>query len=419
MGVFDKWFGSGGFFSKVRMRFVHTFGSRSTAFDRNAYEQATVRAIIDCIASHTAKAEALHVILDKDDRIQEIKRDSPFVKLLNQRPNEIMCGFDLKYKAVTQVENYTTALLYIDWGEMNGRDYPLAIYPVNYRSHEFLQLDGGDWVVRFVDSTGEEYVLPLDDVIILRKFYNTRDIGGDGNDPVYDTLDLIKTAEEGMAEAVLVSNNVRGILKQKNHFDDTDVQASAKKFADNMQAAAKGGGVVGMDLTEEYIPVKADTYSLNAAQMKEIRDGLYRYWRISENVLKSDYTEGQWQAFFEAVIEPRLIQMGQAFTNACFTPMERAQGHRIIFFSSALMHASNQTKTSIILATKEAGLFTVNEQRAMFGYPPVKGGDKRESTLNYVDAEKKDQYQGLTPGSEEEEDDGKDPETSADADPEE
>ena len=402
MGVFDKWFGGSGFFSKVRMRFVHTFGNNSTTFDRGAYEQATVRAIIDCIATHTAKAQAHHVIVDTEGRIKKIVHNSPFAKLLNQRPNEIMSGYDLKYKLITQLESYTTALAYIDWDERGGKDYPRAIYPVNYRSYEFLQLSGGDWAVRFVDSTGTEYVLPLDDVIVLRKFYNTRDIGGDGNAPVYDTLDLIKVADEGMAEAVKVSNKIRGLLKQKNaRFDDEEVQASAKKFADNMREAAKGGGVVGMDLTEEYLPIKTDAYSLNAAQLKDIRDGLYRYWRISESILKSDYDETKAQSFYEAIVEPKWEQLGQAFTNAAFNDFEYDQGNRLIFVSSMLIHASNQTKANIIGISREVGFLTINEMRGLFGYAPVEGGDVRQVSLNYTKAANQDEYQGVNQNEEE------------------
>jgi len=387
VGVFDQWFGR--FFSKTRFRMLHTFGSRSTGYDREAYEHETVRAIIDAIASHTAKAEAMHVIVDRDGRVKEIKRNSPYAKLLNQRPNELMTGYDLKYKLITQVEAYTTALLYVDW----DGNAPRAMYPINFRSYEFLQLEEGDWAVRFIDSTGTEYGLPLEDVVVLRKFYNERDVGGDGNGPVYGVLDMIRTAEQGMSDALHVSNKIRGILKEKGKYEQEDLRKSADAFAADLKRAAEGGGVVGMDLSSEYIPLNAAAYSLNAFQMRDIREGLYRYWRTSESILKSDYTESQWQAWYESVIEPRLIQMGQAFTNACFTRTERDHGNRIIFYSSPLLHASTQTKINIVGASREIGLFTTNELREMFGYPPVEGGDARQISLNYVKGENQDAYQ--------------------------
>ena len=123
----------------------------------------------------------------------------------------------------------------------------------------------------------------------------------------------------------------------------------------------KEGGIVGVDSMEEYAPLTVTPWSANAAQMKEIRENILRYWRVSNAILMSDYTEAQWQAFYESVVEPRLIQMGQAFTNVCFTQRERDSGNRIIFNSSVLLNTAMQTKVNILNAAKEIGLFTKNE----------------------------------------------------------
>jgi len=107
----------------------------------------------------------------------------------------------------------------------------------------------------------------------------------------------------------------------------------------------------------------------------------------------SDYTESQWQAFFESVIEPILIQMGQAFTNVCFTPRERDAGNRILFVASVLMNTAMSTKVNILNAAREIGLFTKNELREMFGYAPIEGGDEAQVSLNYVKATDQSKYQ--------------------------
>jgi len=103
------------------------------------------------------------------------------------------------------------------------------------------------------------------------------------------------------------------------------------------------------------------------------------------------------------VIEPRLIQMGQAFTNVCFTQRERDSGNRIIFNSSVLLNTAMQTKVNILSAAKEIGLFTKNELREMFGYAPVEDGDTAEVSLNYVKATDQSEYQT---GEKGDEDDG-------------
>ena len=66
MGLLDKLFG----FTKIRYVYGGS-SSRSAPFSQEAYEQEVVRAVIDCIATHAAKAEALHVIMDKDGRVRK------------------------------------------------------------------------------------------------------------------------------------------------------------------------------------------------------------------------------------------------------------------------------------------------------------------------------------------------------------
>lgn len=395
MGLLSKLFGF------VKVRYVYAGSSaRSAPFSKEAYEQETVRAIIDCIATHAAKAEAMHVILDKDGRIKEIKRNSQYVKLLNQQPNPLMTGFDLKYKLITHLENATTAMCYIKWDGLT----PKMMIPVPYSDFEILPIDGGGYAVRFTDFEGVQVALNLEDVVILRKFFNSLDVGGDGNDALTDSLSMMKAANESLLDAVSVSNKVRGLLKQKKAMlSPEDVTKAQDDFATRFEFAAKKGGIVGVDSMEEYTPLNVTPWAANALQMKDIRDNLLRYWRMSNAILMSDYDESQWQAFFESVIEPRLIQMGQAFTNACFTQREKDAGNRIIFNSSILLNTAMQTKVSILNAAREIGLFTKNELREMFGYAPIEGGDEAQVSLNYVKATDQSKYQTGTDPAEKEE----------------
>lgn len=387
MGLFSNLFG----FLKVRYTYGGAY-ARSKPFSKDAYEQETVRGIIDCIATHTAKAEAMHVVIDKDGRVKEVKRNSPYAKLLNQQPNPLMTGFDLKYKLITQLENATTALCYIKWDGIQ----PKMMIPISYNQFDILPISDGGWAVQFHDNDGVLRALPVEDVVVLRKFYNTLDVAGDGNDAIMDSLTMIKAANDSLLDAVSVSNKVRGLLKQKKAMlSPEDVKKSQEEFAERFDSAAKNGGFVGVDSMEDYMPLSVTPWSANAGQMKEIRDNLLRYWRICDEILMSKYTEDQWRAFFESVIEPRLIQMGQAFTNACFTQREKDAGNRIIFNSSVLINTSMSTKVSVLNAAREIGLFTKNELREMFGYPPKEGEewDEAQVSLNYVKATDQSQYQ--------------------------
>lgn len=390
MGLFSNLFKG----IKLRFNSYGTYLTKSSPWNKDLYEQETVRAIIDCIATHAAKAEAMHVIVDDNGRIKEIKRNSPYVKLLNMQPNALMTGFDLKYKLITQREHKTTSLAYISWTTTGNKVIPESIIPISYNNYEFAQINDGGYAVQFTDYQGCQYTLRAEDVVILRKFYNSYDVSGEGNLPIYNTLDMIKASDEGLIEALSVSNKVRGLLKQKmSMLDSKDVEKSTEEFRQRFDNAAKNGGIVGVDSMEEYTPLNVTPWSANAAQMKEVRGNLLRYWRLSEAILTSDYNENQWQAFYESVIEPILIQMGQAFTNVCFTQTERNFGNRIIFNSSTLVNTAMSTKVAILNATKETGELTKNERRELLGYHPIVGGDDAQVSLNYVKANDQSQYQ--------------------------
>lgn len=385
MGLLDKLFG----FTKINYVYAGS-SSRSAPFNKEAYQQEIVRSVIDAIATHAAKAEALHVVLDRDGRVKDIKRNSPYVKLLNQSPNPLMTGYDLKYKLVAHVQDRTTAMCYIKW---NGTT-PEMMIPIPYSNYEIYGIKGGGYAVKFIDYWGEECALNIEDIVVLRKFFNRREVSGDGNDPILNTLEMIQASNEGLLSAVSVSNKVRGIIKQKKAMlVDGDVKKSQDQFAKRFADAAENGGVVGIDAMEEYTPLNVTPWAANAVQMREIRGNILRYWRISDSILQSDYTESQWQSFYESVIEPILIQMGQAFTNVCFTQRERDSGNRIVFNTSVLLNTSMQTKVGIVTASREIGLFTKNELREMFGYSPIEGGDEAEVSLNYVKASDQSKYQ--------------------------
>lgn len=385
------------FFQKIRPKVVAFFGGRTygAPYLKDAYEQETVRAIIDCIATHAAKAEAMHVILDDRGRIREIKRNSAYAKALNMRPNPIMTGYDLKYRLVANLEDKTTAMAYIRWKKVGASVVPDVIIPIDYSSFDFYQITGGGYAVQFIDALdGNIYTLNLEDVVVLRKFFNRNAVSGDGNMPIYNTLSMIKASDEGIMEALSVSNKVRGLLRQKKSMLATeDVEQSTKEFTDRFNNAAKNGGIVGVDSMEEFTPLTVTPWATNSAQMKEIRSNLFYFWRINDAILTSNYNEAQWQAFYEAVIEPILINMGQAFTNACFTQREQDVGNRIIFSSSMMINAAPATKVNLISQTKEIGLMTLNEQRELFGLAPVEDGDERYISLNYVKSSNMTEYQ--------------------------
>jgi len=389
MGLFSNILG----FLKVKFTGGY-FGyqARSSPFEGDAWENDIVRGIIDAIATHAAKGQVKHVVIDHEGRITKTIHNSKIARLLNEKPNEVMSGVELKYRFFAQLETQTTAVMYIKYNESTADAE--AIYPVDYRNFEFREVIGGGWAIVFTDFEGKQQILPLECCVIVRKFYNKRQASGDGNAPIYKVLNMSKASDEGFIDSLQISNKVRGILKQKKAMlDPEDVKEGQKSFAERFREAAEQGGIVGVDSMEEYTPLNVTAYSATAAQMNGITNRFYSYYRTPEEIVQGRYTEQTGLAWYESKIEPLWEMFAEAVSNAYFTNREVGCGNKIIVAGGVLMGTSYKTRVDIINQTKEIGVLSINEQRELLGYGPVEGGDVRQVSLNYINADKQDEYQ--------------------------
>lgn len=89
----------------------------------------------------------------------------------------------------------------------------------------------------------------------------------------------------------------------------------------------------------------------------------------------SNYTEDEWNSYYEAQVEPDVIQWGQEHTRKLFSRKKRSYGNYLMLESANLTTASMQTKLSL-KEMVDRGALTPNEWRETFNLAPVPGGDK-------------------------------------------
>lgn len=385
-----------GFFSnlmrniRTKMGGIFGFQSRSAPFDREAWYHDTFRATVDAIASHGSKGQFQAVVMNKDGRIEKIVRNDPMARLLNVRPNDVMTGTEFKYRMIANLETKTTAIAYVRW----RGSIPEAIYPVDYTNYEFKAVEGGGYAIEFTDYEGITRALPLECCVVMRKFYNDRIASGDGNGPIYKVLDMSKASDEGFIEFLSVSNKVRGIVKQKRAMlDPEDVKKGQDDFTSRFEHAAKNGGVVAVDSMEDFTPLNIDAKSANAAQMQYINNRIFTYLRTSEKIVQNTYSEQEGMAWREGKIEPIWNLFAEAITAVYFTKHEIECGNKMIMTGAVMMGLSVNSIVQILTSTRETGELTTNERRELLGYPPVEGGDVRQVSLNYVNADDQSNYQ--------------------------
>lgn len=386
-----------GFFStfikilKAPVATVIGMGAQSKPWTRAVGNQKTCAAIMDCTATHTAKGKVLHVVVDENDRIKQIKRNSPYTKLF-EKPNPMMTGYDFIYALSWQLDEKNTALAWIDWGEGTK---PKAIWPVYYGQYQLKKIVGENaWAMELTTVDGMLRLVRLEDVVILRQHYDGAGISGGSNQPIYDAITMAEASDQGLMNAIQGANRLHGYVKLKNALlSPKDVKANNKTLNERMKEAAENGGIFELDSTEDFTPVTVNTWAASSAQMKDVQGNLYDYFRTPKEVVNGTANEQTMQNYYEGRIEARWKAMAQAFTAALFTAREYDTGNRMIVSSPAATAASWATRMNILNYTKETGDLTTNERRELMGYPPVEGGDERQISLNYVSNKNQSNYQ--------------------------
>jgi HK97 family phage portal protein len=377
--------------NETQFKFMNGYTPVFTHFGDDPYASDVVRSAIHAIASNTAKLRPKHIRRVKND-IQNVK--GPYEYLLSVRPNEFMSAYDFLYKTITQLLQFNNAFVYIktDW----STNKVTGFYPVDMESIEVVEAQN-ILFVKFQFPNGKRLTAPYSDFIHLRRFFNRNDLFGDSNEKaLLPTLDLIHTTDEGISNAVKSSAFLRGLIKFTNAMlKPEDIKRQRDAFVKDYFDVTNNGGIAALDAKAEYQELKNDPKMVDDKQMNLIEEKVHKYFGVNKKIIMSNYTEDEWDAFYENVIEPLAIQMSLEFTYKLFSENQQKIGNEIIFEANRLSYASNSTKIALLRDLAPLGLFTINEGREVFNMAPVEGGDKRIQTLNVVDANKANEYQGV------------------------
>jgi len=339
-----------------------------TPWGTRPYEADVVRAAVDAIARNAAKLKARHIRRVGGDVIPQ--PDSHIQRLLQFRPNPRMSAYDFLYKLVSTTLLDNNAWAYPYWRE--GRLH--SIWPINCTGAELLEDEDGELYVKFYFAQQPAVVMPYADVIHIRRHFYDNDLLGSPNDPINATLSVLHTTREGLAQAVKTSAHLRGLLKFSGQLKESDISKARERFVQEYLSVQNTGGIAALDAKADYVELNSDPKMVDADQMKELRDMVFRYFGVNENIVMGRYTEDEWNAFYESTIEPLAVQLSLEFTTKLFSDRELGHGNEIVFEANRLQYASVSTKLALV-SMVDRGAMTPNEWREVFNLAPIEGGD--------------------------------------------
>lgn len=364
-------------------------------FGNNITNSDVVTICIDRVASACGKLKMRHVKKDEKGQQTEKTGDLPFA--LKFKPNEIMTPYQFLYKAVTLLLLNDNCFIYPLYDKS---DYHLVgLYPLNPTIVEPVEFSDGSLYLKFYFQTGNSYLIPYENVIHIKRFYGKDEIfGGNSSsgshEAILKTLKINDALLQGIEGAVYSSFQIKGLLKINGMLKEADKQKQVDEFNRLIKTALKAdSSVIPIDGKADYVPLSVDPKLVDEKTLSFIQSKILDYFGVSPEIFANNYDENQFNAFYEATIEPIAIQLSEAFSLGLLTEGQLQRGEEVIFFSERLQYASWNTKVGAIEKLMGLGIMSLNESRSLLGLEPVEGGDKRLQSLNYVDASKANKYQ--------------------------
>lgn len=375
-------------YSKYKV--LNGYESFFTAWGKNVYDSKVARTAIDRIATHAAKLTPKHI---QNDINHNIKGDINF--MLQNKPNPIMSSYDFIYKIVSQLFTYNNAFVFIA-KDSNG--FITGFYPILSYEDKLLQDRAGNIYLRFKFINGQTYTLPYQELIHLKRFFNCDDFWGSGNSILETDLETAHVSSEGIKNAIKMTNSLKGILNFTNGMlKADDIKKDRDKFVEDFIGGAKADkyGIAALDAKATFQEINMKPITLDKDQLQKVNNNIYDYFGISEEMIRNDYNPEKWNSFFEGVIEPLSIQLGEAFTNAIFNTQSIKDGHRIIFTTHRLQYASIDSKIKLLHEILPYGLVTKDTALELLDLHPIGGeeGAKILQSLNTIDSSIANNYQ--------------------------
>jgi hypothetical protein len=163
-------------------------------------------------------------------------------------------------------------------------------------------------------------------------------------------------------------------MAQLNNFAKAEDLANERKrfTAENLASDSGGGGLLLFPNTYGNIKqIESKPFTIDADQMKVIKDNVFEYFNVNEDILQNKFNSDTWAAFYEGAIEPWAIQFSEVMTRMLFTFREQSQGNYVMATANRIAYMSNADKLAVSAQMADRGLMTRNEIREIWNLPPL------------------------------------------------
>ena len=329
-----------------------------TSYEGSVYEMAITRAAIDAFARHASKLKP-EVTGPKNSANPKLKR------YLALRPNPWQTASQFLYQLATMlmVHNNVIILPIEDMGYITG--YRI----LDNQNFEVRTKNGKLYLAYELDNVRK--AIEFERVGIMVRHQNGNPFFGESNGALRTTLQLLSIQDQGIIEGIKSGGTVRFAAKLTEVLKDDTVNKARERFVNDNLKMNNGGLVLYDNKFSDFRQLESKPVWIDDKQSELIKSNVYEYFGVSPGIIRNDYTEDEYNAFYEGLIEPFALQLGQVLTLMTFTDKELSFGNEIMFSANRLQYASNMTKLQISSAMLDRGVLSRNEVREIWQLPGI------------------------------------------------
>ena len=406
MSLFDKLFKKG----PEKTTYATTLNGYTpvySQFGTNIFYSDVVQQVLKCIVDELKKLQPTHV-RQTDSDPQPIRGN---VQNILDNPNPLMTSSEFLEKICwLLLMNYNVFVIptYYTWTEqerdesgnlitVERRRYE-ALYPIKPIQVDFIEDASGKLFVKFYFEDGYNTTIAYSDVIHIKYNYSVNEfMGGDqfgqpDHQAILKTLELNHTLLQGVAKAMKASYAINGIIQYNTLMDEGKTEKALKEFEEKLMKSESG--MLPLDLKSQVNMFDKKIALVDKPTLEFVDSKILRMWRVPLCILTGDYTPQQYEAFYQACLEPIIISISQAFTKKIFTQRKISFGNKIKLYPKELIFMTMDQTIRMIEVLSPTGALYENEKRAALGMrPDPELIGKRYVSLNWINADDASQYQ--------------------------
>lgn len=327
------------------------------------YESALVRSAIESKARHISKL-----------KVEMQGEAQPYLKAqIKHKPNDWMTWPQFLARCST-ILDCTNNLFIVPVQDQYLQT--IGFFPVLPERVKLVEDKNGKLWLRYTFLNNQTGIVEFDRCAYLNKHQYKSDFFGESNHALKSTMDLISIQEQGIEEAVKSGTNIRFIARLSNFASPEDLAEERQRFSrENLKAENSSGLLLFPNTYNDIKQIESSSYTPDEKQMQLIKDNVFDYFGVNEDVIQGKANSDQLDAFFNSAIEPFAIALSEALSSAIYTERERSFGNHVFVNANRLQYMSQTSKVSVAKELGDRGILTINEIRELFNYAPLPDGD--------------------------------------------